>query len=225
MSCTNDISNVNCRVQRDCVFLAEADHRLLNNLQTIASLLSLQSRRCSSQEAAAQLASAAERVTSLQRIHRQLHSFEPGGTVAFRKVLENLRDEFDVVLSPNGGGVPLISVRGVEVQLPARTAAALAFIANELLTNASKYGSGVIIADLTVSPYGCMLSVSNDGPSLSDKFDVSQSTGLGMAIIQAFAGQIGGTLAVEHAGPMGGPTFQIRFPWAQNTQAKEAAQC
>ena len=225
MSSVNALSKANSPMQRDCVFLAEADHRLLNNLQTVASLLSLQSRQCVSREAAVQLASAAARVSSLQRIHRRLHSFQPGSTVAFKAFLENLQEDFALVLSPNRGEVPLISVRGVEVHLPARTAAALAFIANELLTNASKYGSGAITADLTASPDGCVLSVSNDGPPLRDEFDIAHCTGLGMTIVQALARQIGGTLNFHRAGPMGGPTFQIRFPRVQNTAVEGGAPC
>ncbi len=208
----------------DCVFLAEADHRLLNNPQTVVSLLSLQSRRCSSQEGAAQLASAAARVISLQRIHRRLHSFKPGRTVAFKAFLEELCGEFAVALSPNGNTLSVLSVRGVEMFLPARAAAALALIANELITNASKYGSGAIFVDLAVSAEGrCVLSVSNDGPPLPVAFDAAHSTGLGMTIVQAFAAQIGGDLTVDRGGPAAGPTFRIGFHSAENAGARVAS--
>jgi two-component system, sensor histidine kinase PdtaS len=59
-------------LQRQDMLTQEFEHRLVNGLQIIVSLLSLQSRRVSP-EAAAQLTIAARRVASFGRVHRRLH--------------------------------------------------------------------------------------------------------------------------------------------------------
>ena len=81
--------------------------------------------------------------------------------------------------------------------MPATTAIPLGFIANELITNAAKYGKGRIAIRLEPDPkHGYALSVSNDGPALPEGFDPGASKGLGMRIIRSFTGQIGGELRI-----------------------------
>ena len=43
-------------------------------------------------------------------------------------------------------------VEGIEIELPAATAIPLGFIANELITNAAKYGTGRITVSLETNP-------------------------------------------------------------------------
>ena len=54
----------------------------------------------------------------------------------------------------------VIVVEGIEIELPAATAIPLGFIANELITNATKYGTGRITVSLEANPEkGYTLSV------------------------------------------------------------------
>ena len=59
-------------IQQLEVLSKESDHRLLNGLQMIVSLLSLQSRASADAEAASQLTVAASRVATIGRIHQRL---------------------------------------------------------------------------------------------------------------------------------------------------------
>jgi two-component system, sensor histidine kinase PdtaS len=59
-------------LQRQDMLAQEFEHRLVNSLQIIVSLLSLQSRNAGP-DAAAQLTIAANRVASFGRVHRGLH--------------------------------------------------------------------------------------------------------------------------------------------------------
>ena len=52
----------------------EADHRLMNGLQMVASLLSLQSRETKNAETAAELSRAANRVVAIGNVQRRLHA-------------------------------------------------------------------------------------------------------------------------------------------------------
>lgn len=58
---------------RQVMLAQEFEHRLINGLQLVVSLLSLQSRAATTAEAAAQLTIASQRVSALGRVHHRLH--------------------------------------------------------------------------------------------------------------------------------------------------------
>ena len=190
----------------------EADHRLLNNMQMIVSLLSLQTRACANAEAASQLAIAANRVATIEKVHRRLHSLDGVQTVAFKQYLEDLCHDFAPILFSVEGSERNIIVEGAEINLPAAIGIPLAFVANELITNAAKYGKGRILVALKPNPAkGYALSVFNDGPALPDGFDVTGSKGVGMKIITSFVRKIGGELRFGSGDGNQGVRFTVLF--------------
>ncbi len=211
-------------IQQQAVLSQEADHRLLNGLQMIVSLLSLQSRASTNAEVASQLAAAADRVATIGRIHHRLHSFEGVQTFALKQYLEDLCGDFSVLLSPEmlSSGHPrrIIVVEGIEITLPAVTAVPLGFIANELITNAAKYGVGRITVRLQRNlEKGYALSVSNEGPGLPAGFDPADRKGLGMRIIQSLVKQIGGELRIGRGDRDQGTRFTVLFSCFHNELA------
>jgi two-component sensor histidine kinase len=86
-------------IQRQELLKRESDHRFLNDLQMIISLLSLQSRASTNPEAATQLAVAANRVSMIARIHHRLHSYDGVRAIEFRKILEDFGRDFSAMLS------------------------------------------------------------------------------------------------------------------------------
>ena len=184
----------------------ESDHRLLNGLQMIVSLLSLQGRTSENAEVAAQLAAAADRVATIGRIHARLHSFDGAQKFAIRQYLEDLGGDFSTMHPARS-----VVVEGVEITLPASTAIPLGFIANELITNAVKYGAGRITVSLEQSSEkSCALSVSNEGRGLPAGFDPASSQKLGMRIILSLTKQIGGNLHIG-ADKNQGARFTVLF--------------
>jgi len=199
-------------IQQQEVLSREADHRLLNGLQMIVSLLSLQSRASANPEAASQLAAAAVRVATIERVHRRLHYLDGVQTVAFKQYLDDLCRDFSPMLSSQERPERVITVEGIEIRLPAATAIPLSFIVNELITNAVKYGKGRITVRLEPDPgKGYALSVSNDGPALPEGFDPAASKGLGMKIIRAFIERIGGELRIARGDKNQGTRFTVLF--------------
>lgn len=197
-------------IQEQELLREESDHRLLNGLQIVVSLLSLQSRAAVNSDVAAQLSVAASRVATIERVHRRLHSRDGTKAVALKKYLE----EFCHDLSSIGASEdnPKIVVAGDEIEIPTTKAIPLGFIASELITNAIKYGSGRIIVRLAVVPaMGFELSVSNDGPSLPQGFDPARSKGLGMKIIQSLVQKIGGKLLFGPGENNEGARFVVAF--------------
>lgn len=201
-------------IQRQELLKRESDHRFLNDLQMTISLLSLQSRASTNDEAAAQLAAAANRVSMIARIHCRLHSYDGVQTIDFKKFLEEFGNDFSAMLSSDERPERVL-VEGIEINLSAATAIPLGFIVSELIANAAKYGKGRIAINLQPdAAYGYALSVSNDGPALPEGFDPSASKGLGMKIIRAFTSQIGGELRISRGDGGRGARFTVLFPAA-----------
>ena len=199
-------------IHRQELLKEESDHRLLNDLQMTISLLSMQSRNSANPEAAAQLATAANRVSMIARIHHRLNSYKGMKTIEFKKFLEDFCRDFSA-MSSSDQSPGKISVEGHEVNLPDTTAIPLGFIASEMITNAAKYGKGRIAIRLESDPkHGYALSVANDGPALPKGFDPNASKGLGMRIIQSFVRQIDGELRVGPGEDGLGARFAVLFP-------------
>jgi two-component system, sensor histidine kinase PdtaS len=105
-----------------------------------------------------------------------------------------------------------IAVEGLEIELPTVTGRPLGFIANELITNAAKYGKGRITVRLEANPgRGYALSVSNDGSALPEDFDPAAGKGMGMMIIRSFVERIGGELRIGRGDENQGTQFTVLF--------------
>ena len=177
---------------RQVMLAQEFEHRLVNGLQMVVSLLSLQSRAATTPEAAVQLTTAANRVSALGRVHHRLHLLDHQRNVEFKQYLRQLCGDLSGLLIEVQSG-NLIVVEGVDVEIPTASAIPLGFIVNELITNSVKYGKGHITVRIeTISPTRHSLSVLDDGPGLPPEFNLANSAGLGMKIIQSLVKQIGG---------------------------------
>lgn len=197
-------------LERQKLLADEFEHRLINNLQVITSLLSLQSRTAKTAEASEQLMIAAKRVASLGRVHRRLHVVDHRARVDIKRYIEGLRDDL-VGLLFNDEPDRAIVVTGTEIELPTALGIPLGFIVNELITNAVKYASGSIAVHITTTGAGCELSVSDEGPGLPGNFDPAKSKGLGMKIIQSLVTQIDGTIRFSNCEDCSGARATVAF--------------
>jgi two-component sensor histidine kinase len=191
---------------------SESDHRLLNGLQMVVSLLSLQSRAAATPEVATQLCVAANRVATIERVHRRLHFNDGTKTVALRKYLREFCQDVSTISSFDPALTLEILVEGTEIEVPTAKAIPLGFIANELITNAVKYGKGKIAVGLESHSDGrYALVVSNDGQPLPRDFDPTRFKGLGMKIVQSLVQKIGGEFRIERGVENHGARFSILF--------------
>jgi two-component sensor histidine kinase len=199
-------------IKQHAILSKESDHRLLNGVQMIVSLLSLQSRASANAEAALQLAVAANRVATIGRVHQRLHCFDSLKAIAFTQYLRDFCRDFSPMLFSKECLEQVIVVEGPEIKLPTITGIPLAFIINELITNAAKYGRGRITVKLEPNPgKGYALSISNDGPFLPEGFDPAACKGLGMRIIRSLVERIGGELRVGRGDNDQGTQFTVLF--------------
>jgi two-component sensor histidine kinase len=199
-------------IEYQALMQKESDHRLLNDMQIVVSLLSMQSQTTGNAEAAAQLLIAANRVNMIARIHRRLHGFDGMKTVAFKHYLDEFCHEFSAMTLSKNGIERVVMTEGFEVELPASKAVPLAFIVSELLTNAIKHGDGQIKVRFERDcNNGYMLSVSNTGPALPDDFDPATCNGLGMRIVQSFVRKIDGEMRFGRGDANQGARFSVSF--------------
>lgn len=185
----------------------EIDHRVMNSLQFVSSLLRVQGRSAGERGGAIQLEQAANRVAAVARIHRHINAADKRAAtcVAF---LRGLCSDLGHILDR------MINVQGDGGAVPMRYLQPIGLLVNELVTNAAKHGSGLIKVAYRVQGERCSLTVSDQGPGLPEDFDVSKDrTSLGMRVIQSLAEQLKGTIEAGR-GPEGGAQISVTFPLA-----------
>lgn len=189
----------------------EADHRLLNGVQLVASLLAMQARKASNPEAAAELQIASRRVATIGNLHRRLHGADGVAVVELTEYLENVCREIVEMLALEGRPGS-ISFSGASLHTPRTVAIPLGFICAELLTNAAKHAEGDIAVRLEPADGGrYVLSVTDQGPGLPAGFDPSAGRGLGMKIIVSLVKDVAGELVVDPGGDGRGARFAVLF--------------
>ena len=185
----------------------EIDHRVMNSLQFVSGMLTMQGRTASP-ESSAELRQAADRVMVVARVHKHFYANEPSERVGCLKFIQRICADLSDVLGVS------ISVEGVEAIIPTTKIQPIGLIVNELVTNAAKYGSGDIQVRLAPAGHGRFeLSICDHGPGLAADFDPSRSgNGLGMRLVVTLASQLHGSVAAG-ANPSGcGACFTVIFP-------------
>lgn len=119
----------------------EVHHRVKNDLQLVASILGMQSRRCEEESAQKILRENVGRVLSIAAIHDILTTVEEDShAVDSVLLLERLARNLQALV-PEGRTID-IRVTGDHVALSSDTAGALAIVVNELITNALEHAFG-----------------------------------------------------------------------------------
>ncbi|MGH6890441.1 MAG: sensor histidine kinase [Rhizomicrobium sp.] len=197
--------------ERSNTMFRELQHRVANNLQVVAGVLSLGQRSVASESAGADaLARARGRLELMSRVHRRLH--DPS---AVDLPVGDYLDELcrDLIAASERPFVRL-SVIAQPVRLDLESLMSVSLIAAELVTNSLKHAfngrsTGAIAIGLDESAGTAALTVADDGPGLPPDFEKARKGSLGQGIVQSLAAQLGGTLAF-HSGP--GTTARLTFP-------------
>jgi two-component system, sensor histidine kinase PdtaS len=207
-------------LQQQGMLAQEFEHRVINGLQLIASLLSIQSRTVATLEARAQLSIAARRVVALGIVHHRLHLPDQAIEVEFREFLIGLCGDLSDLLFQNRTD-HAIEVEATNVEIPSSLASALGLIANELITNSVKHANGKITVRFEKSaPASYSLSVLDDGPGLPAGYDATKSKGLGMRLVLWLVKQIGGDLQIIPRDGDHRACFTVTFLRNQNVLEK-----
>lgn len=192
------------RVQE--MLFRELQHRVANNMQLVVSMLQGARREISDPAAVEVIDQAKARITAMAQLHRRLYdpaTFADG-------VEQLLRD----LLAEIFRGLPVrvkLDLRAESLSIDRMTA--LVLLVNEAAVNAAKHvflraeGSSFEVS-LSKSGEKLRLIMRDDGPGLGPEQTEAQPKTLGMAIMHALAGQLGGSLRL-----LGGPgtAFSVEF--------------
>lgn len=192
--------------------IREIHHRVKNNLQTVAALLRMQSRRLPDSDARAALDEAVRRVGTIALVHETLSQ-------GFDETVD-----FDDIIGRGLAGMVEVATRDLPVaaersgsfgRLRAEDATALAMVVTELVHNAIKHGlakSGGVVtvrADRSHDQHDELLTVTvtDDGSGLPEDFDPADS-GLGTQIVTSLISDLRGVITWSSAKPHG---TKVRF--------------
>jgi PAS domain S-box-containing protein len=190
-----DISERKHAETQQRVLLNELNHRVKNNMQMLQILLEAGAQRAESSEAREVLEEASGRIMAMAAAQRVLYTTPDAARF-------NARDFLNAVCEAAKQTFPQeleIDYEGDAVQLSNDAAMPLALIANELLTNAVKYGlNGQAVRTIRVrlrrEDDSFFFYVEDDGPG----FDLQsvQRRSSGLKLVQGLARQLGGKFEV-----------------------------
>ncbi|MEY4639460.1 MAG: hypothetical protein RLY13_458 [Actinomycetota bacterium] len=174
--------------------IREIHHRVKNNLQTVASLLRIQSRRSRSKEAKESLEQAMRRVSAIALVHDTL-SEGLSQEVNFDEVFDRILMLATEVASSMNTSVKTI-LDGKFGQLKSEMATPLAVALTEIITNAVEHGlaerSGVVAVNAERKQRQLLITVSDNGKGLTDG---KLGEGLGTQIIRTLIeGELRGSI-------------------------------
>jgi PAS domain S-box-containing protein len=195
------------------VLLREIHHRVKNNLQVVTSLLQLQSGSIQDPAVVEQFRETQQRVRAMALIHEKLYQSADLNDIDFAEYLRGL---VPLVTRSNSRGAIVETKLEIDpCVLDMDRAMPLGLITSELVSNSLKHAfsarqRGAITVRLTSQRGGAIvLTVSDDGDGLPESFDPAASKSLGMRLVRALTGQLGGTFTFQN-NP--GACFQVSFP-------------
>ncbi|MEL6206789.1 MAG: histidine kinase dimerization/phosphoacceptor domain -containing protein [Pseudomonadota bacterium] len=194
------------------VLLKEVHHRVKNNLQLIASILNMQIRQHRSEESQSVLRRVQDRVMSLATVHQHLYQAPSLSTLRVDTLLSEIVNR---KLADAGRLMSELQVdmKMDRVNLYPDQAVPLALLTGEAVSNAISHlgrpSDGTppwLRLRLAQRPGGQVaLEVSNSGGERLRDDQLRYRAGLGTRLIEAFASQLGGTLALRSGDAEGAP--------------------
>jgi two-component sensor histidine kinase len=189
-------------LKKEHILLQEMQHRVLNSLQIIASILMLKARGVTSPETRGHLEDAHRRVMSVAEVQKFLHTTADGERVEIRPYLQRLCGSLADSIIGETSNIKL------QVECSAGTtvssdAVSIGLIVTELVINALKYAfpdkkpNALVTVRYQLNGSGWLLSVSDNGVGRQEDRPASRSGGgLGTSIVAALSQQLGGKVEI-----------------------------
>lgn len=202
------------RMRERELLMRESYHRMKNDMNFVAAVLSLQADQSGSPEVAEALRDARQRVAVMADIYKGIYS----GSSLEEVDLASVVREVNADLRARGVLSRTRLTEVVEpVLVPVRISVAAGVILNELVTNAAKYaqcgGSGAgaeVRVDLRPAevPHVALLTVQDNGTGFPSVVVSGERHGFGLTIVRALVEQYDGSLSLRNEP---GATVAIRL--------------
>ncbi len=194
------------RIKEKETLLKEVHHRVKNNLQTVSSLLSLQSRSIANPEIKTLIKSSQNRVISMAMVHEMLYMRKDLSKIEYKSYVKELTEY--LVRSIKGPDSKVtVTIDVANIALGIDTAIPLGLLINEVVTNALKYGiihdeEGEIYIALNKAEeeeVEYVLRIGDNGIGFSDEINFKNTQSLGLKLIHNLARQLKGTVTRDSA--------------------------
>jgi two-component sensor histidine kinase len=177
------------------MLLEELEHRVVNSLQIIASIIMLKARAVESEETRRHLEDAHSRVISIATVQKHLHGSVANSIIEMAPYLATLCTALAQSMISDARPV-LIKFSGSGGTSTRRDAESIGLIVTELVINSLKHAfiatakGGEINVAYDVSGTDWRLVVSDNGSGKPDGVFAQPKTGLGTGVVKALAKQL-----------------------------------
>ncbi|HKR49959.1 MAG TPA: histidine kinase N-terminal domain-containing protein [Pseudonocardiaceae bacterium] len=186
--------------------IREINHRVKNNLQTVAALLRLQARRTVNVEARQALQESVRRVASIAMVHETLSI-----SLDERVDIDDVVDKVLPMIAELSGEASRVVVRreGAFGVLATELATPLVMVLTELVQNALEHAftpgrDGEVVLRAERSARSLEVTVSDDGCGLPPDFSLEGAERLGLQIVRTLVGsELRGSLDLVRRQPCG----------------------
>lgn len=195
----NTVQQLEVKNKENEILLKEIHHRVKNNLQTVSSLLSLQSASISDVQVLEAIEDSKKRVDSIALIHQKLYQGENLASIEMREYFiaigQTIIESFG--MSPDDVS---LEVDMPKLELDVDTAVPIGLITNELITNSLKHAfsdtqeARIYITMNTKQDNSILLQISDNGTHKDSSPRSNKSTGFGSMLIKLLAKQLGAEL-------------------------------
>lgn len=199
--------------------IKEVHHRVKNNLQTVSSLLSLQSRNISDKEVKSLLKSSQNRVISMAMVHEMLYLRDDLSKIEYRSYVQELAEYLIRSIKGTSSNITLdIDIPNLKLNID--TAIPLGLLINEAVTNALKYGiveenKGEIKIRLSKDDNDeYLLNIGDDGIGFPETVTHKNSNSLGLKLINNLVRQLQGSIKRDFSKK--GTHYIVKFKSIQN---------
>jgi len=190
--------------------LAEADHRIANNLASLSGVIRLQrntifkgGRPYTAEQVCRLLDDIGARIEVTAKLHKSLAQAASGDGVNLGNFLQEIAEMIGSV-GPAGKMHLTVDRSCNNDIIDARHALHVGLIAAELLTNATKYAhpAGLPVkvhlrCDTNING-SFLIEVTDDGVGFPEKFNPAKDGGLGFQLMRALADAMGAELQFDH---------------------------
>ncbi len=207
------------RIREKETLLREVHHRVKNNLQTVSSLLSLQSRNISDEKVKALIKSSQNRVISMAMVHEMLYMHKDLAKIEYKTYVQEL-SEFLVKSVKGAENNVKLKIDIPDIKLGIDTAIPLGLLINEAITNALKYGiqgdeeGEIHIALKKEQDKDYILNIGDNGIGFSETITFKNTKSLGLKLIHNLTRQLKGSITRDRSKK--GTNYIIKFREVQH---------
>jgi two-component sensor histidine kinase len=189
-------------LKKERILLEEMQHRIVNSLQIIASILMLKARTVASEETRGHLQDAHRRVMSVAEVQKYLHSTIGQEKVELAPYLTKLCASLAASMIGENSTTKL-KVECLDGSMPSTDAVSIGLIVTELVINALKYAfpektdTALVIVRYEINGDDWKLSVSDNGVGNATKSVEPPKGGLGTSLVAALAHQLSAQVEIK----------------------------